>query len=350
MKKLKRKSLQSVLVIVVIFWILAIEMGRAVLPSLFTFLQKPTPWDEVDFSGDIEGLYITGTLYGIYDWYCEETEDGKTTSREYLIPADGYYYMGLYAEGVSMDKADALMEASYAYLSGNDDGTLLQQAQYEVTGTITAIPSQSLDFYHEFLGWSTLDEDTRDMFLPYYIAVNNAGALNPPTSITFSILTATFFLLGCLFLFLVFAGHYQKSIKKYIANSPNRDMAREKVEYFLENTPEVDGLRYNLDFICGNEKGTTAFGETSKLVWAYLHTTTHQRYFITINTTYSLVLCFADGCKQSAAVKNEAIGHEHLQKLSELCPQAVFGYSAELDKMFCNDFSGFLNLKYNKER
>ena len=347
MKKLRMKSLKSVLIAIIVFWVFAGVLVGITLPALIAAAKKPIPLEEVDFNGDIDGLYVSGTIYGIYDWYCEETVNNKTVGREYLIDADDYYYIGLHAENSDIKKADALMEATYDYLDGYDDGTELQKYQYEIKGIISPIPSDSLKFLHEYLEWSTMSEEERDMFLPYYIEINKVSEeYDTNQAIFFGIMALILFLAGLLFLVWALNGHYQKSIKKYIAASPNPDIAREKVENFLENTPMVDGLRFNREFVCGQEGATTMFGETSKLVWVYLHTVTHKRNFITIGVTYSLVFCFTDGTRRFVTMKNEQVSRENMQRLYEICPQTVFGYTADLDKMFRKDLAGFLNMKY----
>lgn len=347
MKTLKLKSFKSVLFFVILFWAIAIIFGIAAAPGLSNATKEPIAWNEVDFSGDIEGLYISGTVYGIYDCYCEETENGTVVAREYLTDADGYYYIALRAEDEDMLAANDLMDATYSYFTGADDGTLLMEHQYEITGVIKKIPSDSLEFFYEYLEWDTMDEETRAYFLPYYIDINKVGNYDMSGTVIMSIATVVMFGIGLVFLVLVFTGGYQKSVKKYIKNSANPELAREKVENFVETVPEVKGLRYNHEFICGYNKYITVFGETPKLVWIYKQIINHKRYFITVSKTYSIVLGFADGTKQVVGLKNEAIVEEHIQQLQTLCPKAVFGYSADLDKMFRKDLNQFLNLRYN---
>ena len=105
MNTLKMKSFKSVIFYVLLLWAMAIAFGIAAVPGLMNSTKEPIAWDTVDFSGDIEGLYVTGTIYGIYDYYCEETEDGTVISREYLTDADGSHYIALRAEGEDMTAA-----------------------------------------------------------------------------------------------------------------------------------------------------------------------------------------------------------------------------------------------------
>lgn len=350
MKQLKKKSLKSILPLLILFWgIAAFGLYSGISGLITNYITEPTPMESVDFSGDIEGLYVSGPVYVIYDWYCEEYEGSKTTAREYIIDADEQYYICLLADNASeMADANKLMEATYAYYDGEDDGTLIYESQYEIKGTIKKIPSESLDYLHEFIGWNEMDSATRATFLPYYIDVNNLGSGEMDSVIAATVVGVLFLVIGLVFFIMWLKGSYQKSIKKYIESSASPDMAKERVEYFLANTEEINGLRYNRDFICGNQNGTIAFGEMSKLCWVYLHTTTHKRYFITVGKSYALMLGFTDGSIQAAGMKNEKIARDHMQQLSAICPQVVFGYSDDLEKMFRKDMSGFLNLRYNQ--
>lgn len=348
MKKLKMKSLKSILWVVIFIWVIAAVLGGPYINGFLKSFQKPIPLESVDFAGDIEGLYVTGTIYGIYDYYCEETKDYKLVAREYIIDAGDSYYMGMRAEGTKdMDNADKLMETSWDFLDYVAEYEELEAVQYEVTGTISKIPSDSRVYYYEYRDWIGTDAETQAMFLPYYLEVNHIDGNDKTTIYALVIISALLVLFSIGMIIWALTGSYQKVIKKYIQNSASPDMAQEKVERFLENTPEKKGLRYNNEFICGQSGASTAFGETSKLAWVYLHTTTHKRYFITISTTYELMLCFSNGTRQSVGMKSEAIARGHMEDLSKICPQTIFGYSDELERLFSRNLNEFLNLRFN---
>lgn len=347
MKKLKMKSLKSLIVIILVMLIGGGVLLSQAVPSLLLMVKGPQDMETVDFSGDIEGLYVSGTLYGIYDWYCEETEDNTPVSREYLIDAGDEYYMGMKVGKNGFEAADALLYASYDFLDGKDDGTALAAAQYEITGTIQEMPSDSYGIYQDYLGWDTMSAEEQAVFLPYYIAVGDIGD-NDLTGVMLLLLMGLIMAgIGLFLLIGTAAGRGQRNVKAYIAGCSDPEAAKERVEYFLENVSPVNGLQYSRDFLCGQNNGTTAFGETGKLVWAYLLTTTHKRNFITVGKSYELVLAFANGSRQSVAVKKEEYVQEHLQTLAALCPKAIIGYTDELDKLFRKDFPQFLALKYN---
>lgn len=347
MNALKMKSFKSVILYVLLLWIIAVVFGVAAFPGLVNSTKEPIALEEVNFSGDIEGLYVTGTIYGIYDYYCEETEDNVVISREYLTDAGDNYYIALRAEGDDMTDANTLMDATYAYFMGEDDGSLLAANQYEITGIIKKMPTDSLQFYHEYIEWDSLDAESQSNFLPYYIDINKLGNYDAQGTMIMAVAGGVMFLIGVVFLILTFTGFFQKPVKKYIQNSSNPKLAAEKVNNFVQTVPEVNGLRYNHEFICGSNKYLITFGETPKIVWIYKQVVNHKRYFITVSKSYTVVTGFIDGTKQISFVKNESSADSHIEQLQQLCPQAVIGYTNELDRMFRKDLNQFLNISYN---
>ena len=350
MNKLRKKSLKTTLPLSIALAIAGIVMIALSLPSITTAGQDPIPWEEVNFEGDIEGLYVSGTLYGIYDWYCENTTDGRVTSKEYIIDADDTYYMGMLVLKKDMDAAEDLMDVSWDYLDGYATEEELAELQYEITGTISPIPTDSRHFYNEYIDWvAESDPTARSLFLPYYIEVNKAGAFTAGGAWLLGGAGVLFVAIAILLIVLALNGFYQKSIKKYIDTSASPDMTAERIERFLANTKETNGMYYNNEFICGQHGSSTIFGETSKIVWVYTHETKHKSYFITVSKTYELVICFVDGTRHFVSMKNQAAADLHIHRLGELCPQAIFGYTDELNSLFNRSLASFLNLRYNQE-
>lgn len=344
MKMLKKQSLKRSLPIAILFYSVGIGFAIFFVHLFLASLKEPVPLDDIDYTGDINGLYVTGTIYGIYDWYCEEYDEEDTIAKEYIIDAGDYYFISLRAEYDDMNTADTLLEASTLYLNGEDDGTLLSEAQYEISGVIKAMPADSKEFYYEYADWCELD---RDIFLPYYIDVNASQSYDVFDVVMSIIIVLLFNGIATAFIVLALCGHYQKNVKKYIDSCPNQEFATAKIENFLSTVPLIHDMRYNHEFIYGSNEATTIFGETQKLVWAYKHIIKHKYYFITISKSYALILGFADGTQQMAIVKKEAFADEHLANLEKLCPKAIFGYSEDLNKMYKKDLPKFLSLRYS---
>ena len=351
MKSLKKKSLRANLLLLIIYAIAFFGFAGVATPSLILLLKGPADFDSLDFNGTIDGQYVKATLYGIYDAYCEETTDGTVSASEYIIDAgESDYFMSLRVASSGLDAAEALLDASIAYMDGKDDGTLLEEAQYEVTGTIHPISADSLAFYHEYLDYDSMDAESQSYFLPYWLEVGDIGD-NDPTSIVILLIFALLFLIleVCLIVRLA-SGKYQASVKKYIESSPNPASAAEKVEAFLKDNAYQDELKANHNFVTGQNHGTTAFGETAQIAWIYKHITTQKMYHIlTIGRTYSAVLGFANGSRQTIAFKNQANADKAITTLTALCPKAIVGYTKELEQSFIKDLPHFLEIKFNTE-
>ena len=321
MKSLKLQSFKALSLFFILFWGLTLFFVIFIIvPTLKTFSDDPIPFEEIDFTKDVDGLYVTGPLYGIYGSYYELTDKyGDVTGREYIIQVNDEYRMALYAtRETDILEADKLMDATYAYYEGRDDGSQLLDSQYTVTGVIEDIRVASIGYYNDYL--SDLDEETRAHYLPYYIKVSSAESEQRMLHFIYGLC----FALDVPLLLLVLSGFFQRPIKKYIKQSPNPVLAREKVEEFIHSTPEQDGLRYNRDFICGVRDGFTVLIETTKVARIYPQTEHVTIKWLQIHS-HTIVLGMKDGTKQPLDIKNNAVAGEHIHKIHQLCPWITIG-------------------------
>ncbi|MBQ9136287.1 MAG: hypothetical protein IJX66_09380 [Lachnospiraceae bacterium] len=182
--------------------------------------------------------------------------------------------------------------------------------------------------------------------LPSLLNISDRYTLAESTRLL--IIGGLFFLVVILFGIWILSGQYQKSVKRYISGSTNSALAKEKINHFIKNTPETDGLRYNHEFICGSYRGTIAFGETEKLAWIYPNVVRHKRFFATVDKSYVIVLGFTDGHLQVTEIDNESAVSEHIKKIATLCPQSIVGYNKDLHSLYEKELPKFLQLKYYK--
>ncbi len=351
MKELKMKSLKGSIVGIVIAAGIIIAMIVATGSSISALIKGPEDLWEVDYATeDLDGLYVKGILDYNYGAYCEETEGTDRVAMEYLINAGDEYFMGMRIRVTQREykQIEALDQVCLDYSNGYATQEDVIAAQFEIFGTIHAMPSENLSYYHDAVDYDSLTQEEQALFLPYYLEVGKIG-----NSVASGLWVFAAIVAACLFcivfiLVKVFSGSYQKSITKYIAASHNPELTRQQVETFLSSNEYVNGLKYNSQFITAQNGATTIFGETSKMVWAYAYTVTHKRNFITTGHSYFLVLGFADGAKYQIVMGNEAQVQEHLKKLSETFPYMIIGYKDELDRMFKQkDRKPFLDLLYN---
>ncbi len=342
MKELRKKALKEMLFV---FIVLAFVFGFAmynVIPALMTIANGQN-LDEVDFSAeDLDGTYLSGTLYFIYGSYVEEVDGDKTVAMEYIIDGGSDYYIGLRVPKSGIKRAEALMEACFSYLDEEADEDAVIARQYKISGTIRKMPSDSLKYYRDWWDWYNLDEESQSIILPYYLDTDQIGAYDKGGVIGCGCLALTMVAIAIFLLIRVLSGAYQKSITKYISASANPEATREKVENFLSSTPEVNGIKLNNQFFCGHNGARTIFCEISKIVWAYQYTVTKKRNGFTVGHEYSVMLGLLDGKKESVSVANEEQAQAILKTLAENYPHITLGYSDELDKMFRKNREEFL--------
>ena len=337
MLKLRWNRIKANLQVIFLCWILTAICAFFALPAFMERNPSPVPLTEVNFSGDIDGLYVSGTLHYIHDCYSETVKSNLILAKQYLISLDNSYYMGLLASSEEdMAAADALMDATYAYANAWDDGTKLEDASFEVTGTIHKLRGKSLKLYKESLDWERLDSQTQEHILPYYIKIGSTWRMPKPLAITLVVIGSLSFLFSLLFIPELF---YKSKLEKYVRQSANPILTRQTIEDFLENTPEFAQLRYDEDFIC-NDTGN-AFGEIKTLVWAYKKPGKYSS---------SLMLGFLEGDVVTACIAEDALIDEHLYCIEEFYPHVITEYSKDLEKLYRENRKAFLNQRYYLNR
>lgn len=217
MKSSKQKRRLSNLAAAIIFLALGIAGLYLSLPSLQMLINGPQDLDTFDYDlinqTGFDQAYVSGTINGIYDYYCDETRDDSLYTREYLIDGGEDYYLGLRVKADDLEPAETLLSASLDYLKGTDDGTALEAAQYTVTGTIKPMDSESIRILKEYLDYNTMDQKTRDTILFYYLEVGTIGEYSMQTIIIILTVSAIFLLLAVWFLIRMVIGKPQKKVR-----------------------------------------------------------------------------------------------------------------------------------------
>lgn len=346
MKDLKTKSLKKSLPLIVLFIIVAcVFLGLGIWG--LTQIAGKENFDDLDFNGELEGKYVSGTAYFVYDYVSEETVDGKVVSRDYLIDAGDDHYMVLHAKDDLMRKTNALMLASQSWMDGEADENAVYEKQFPITGTIMRLTGERLTFYHDYVCWDELTSEEKEMCLPYVLEVDRVGNIGSGTTVyIFLGLGFVFLAVAAVIVILALSGSYQKMITEYIKSQGNSELVKGRVESFLASMDPKKPLYYNEQFICGQNGAKTIFGETDKLAWAYTKTITHKRNFITVGHSYYVVLGFTDGKLHEVLMKKEAEATAYVQDISARMPKVVCGYTDELSRMFRKTLPEFLKLKY----
>ena len=345
-KKLRARSLKRALLPAIALMICGVIV--LALSEFWLLIQKPVNLYDVP-RRELYGKYVTVEVPYIYTSYAYSEEyrnnraTGTITSCEYIIDANQYDYCGLYLPKDLVAKGDALEEKSESYLYGDIDDEELLGYSFRVTGIMKAMPSDSLDYYYEAIGFQNMTADQQDLFLPLYLEARSSSALTT----TWLLLVFGLVLLGAGVVILVKAasgGDQKQFMQKAEELSPgNPEYILAHAEQLYDMAPSVGGLRMNASLILIEQGRRHYLYGTKDLVWAYQNTVQHKTNGIPTGRSYHLILRMADGSSRDLAMREEQV-KEQLQKIRALVPGCALGYSQELADLYQKDRPALRNI------
>ncbi len=344
LETLKKKSFKKVIAWVVVLYIAAVA---CMIISGCGIFKLPFKKDIYDLDvNDLEGQYVTAEVYFIYDYYAYTTETSKsnprpkTTSKEYIIPIGENEYMGLYLPSRSLSKADKLMKSSQAYLD-NPSGTGPSEEEiFTITGTILPMAEDSLEFYHEAVGYDEMTDEEKALFLPYYLREDYLGRTTEGVTYLLSIGAVVCLICATVMLVRAITGAYQKDVVKFCADTGDKEQALERMSTYYESAQPVSGIIIADNWIMFQQGAHTRVWPLEKFLWAYKKTTEHRRNGIKTGTTYSVVICNTAKRRFELAMREQEV-QDALQYIVENSPTTVVGYNNKLDKMYQKDLDKF---------
>lgn len=348
MEELRKKSIRSSILRILVLVLIIAGLVYMVFSGVVSESEKII-WNlaEIDYNNEVSGKLVEGRISRVYGQYAEMTENEKVIAKDFLIDIDGNHFMGIRIYESDFDKMEQLIDATYLYINGLLSGEELEENSVEVSGKLYEMSDEVLGVYHEAIEYDLLDEETQEMFLPVYFdtaKVSDADSL----LIFFTIVLVLLVVYLAYFIYKVFSGGYQLSLKKYIEKSANPELAKQKVEDLIENGKSVCDIIYNQDFICIQEGVHTYFWETKDIVWIYKQVTKTKNMGITISTEQGLVLATMGGGRKCIVNGTDAQLIQVIEALQLICPGALIGYSEQLNVLYEKDRQRFLSLKYNQ--
>lgn len=322
---LKRKNMLYSFLIGGVFWAVAAIVLICNLDSIEAYFAKPVKLNELK-AGDIkEGVRVKADIYLIYDYYAYYEENGKTTSKEYLIPVGDSEYMGMVCGGTYMYTADSNMELYWDYLDGKDvSENSLQTMQVE--GTIMPITGESLQFYNQYIDGLQLAKGDKQYFLPYALMVDYLGN-SPGNDLIFSAIFFVFMVIvGIAMFFKNISDSNIKELENYCAKKGDRQMQIERIEQFYEDEAAVCNIRLGAEYFMAVKNARVFFAEATDLLWVYPYVIQHSINMIPTVKTYALMVKTADGRELKIPMKNEAALEEAFAYVEEKMPYLYFGY------------------------
>ena len=284
------------------------------------------------------------TVYYIYDYYCYFTDEyGKEVQRDYFVcmGPDGDKYVGVELRGKKNDKAYQLMNDIYDAEAAGEELDYDKLGYFTVKGKIQKLSGDDLEYYEDYLKecasyYKMSVDELHDIFAPYVLIASKAGARDEKTDYMVVILGAILTISGICVLISGLFGNHMKDLKDYANRTGGEEAAYARLDRFVEQTPERYGMRINDDFFMVTNGMSLVFSETKDVIWIYPYIVTHKTYFVTTGKTYYVRLRFANGKMAQVQTKKEN-NEEVMNYLTRMIPDAIFGYSDDLERMYNKD-------------
>lgn len=297
------------------------------------------------------------TVYYVYDYYCYFTDDyGKEVQRDYFVcmGPDGDRYVGVELRDKKNDKAYQLMNDIYQAESAGEELDYDKLGYFTVKGKVQKLSGDDLEFYEDYIRQAadaygmTVDE-VKEYFVPYVlIAAKGGGSRDQKTDYVVIIAGIILMISGIGVLISGLFGNHMKDIKNYVQNNGGEEVAYARLDRFIEQTPERYGMRVNDDFFMVTNGMSLVFSEAKDILWVYPYIVTHKTYFVTTGKTYYVRLRFANGKMAQVQTKKDN-NEEVMNYCAKMIPDAIFGYSKELEQMYNKD-RGRMIAEVNRRR
>lgn len=298
------------------------------------FLTKPVNLNELKASDIRDGVRVKADISVIYDYYCHYEEDGKITSKEYLIPVGYKEYMGLVCDGSDMEEADAIMQSYWDHLDGKKESEDSNIKPMKIKGTIVALGGEEYSMYRQYIDEIDVPKMARDNFLPYAIMVGKIGTHSKGTMIIYWIFMLALFAGGITALYGGITGSNLKQVEKYCREQGDKELYMRQLEDFYASGIPVQGIRIDTQYFMAVKDASCFFAECDELLWVYKKIIQHRVNGIPTGKTYALIVKKKNGEGFDIPMKNERAADEAIEYVSQKLPYVILGYHADLAKIY----------------
>lgn len=260
-------------------------------------------------------------------------------------------YIGLEVPSGSITMADAVVEDTMDMLSDEDGSYQWSGAYVSVSGTVRRMDEETEQLYRNYIYQLGADDDQIGMedgcqFLPLVLVDGGIGKTSSQGLIVAAIVGAVILVMLIRILVLALGGGYQKQIRNYIAATPNPAATEQQLDRFFEATEKDGNVRMNPDWLLYVKGVDSWVLAGNDVVWAYQYTLTRKQYgIITVGKEHAVKVFSASENEKnhchSISVKNEDAAQQLLAKLQNMYPDAVIGYSEEIERQYNADPAGF---------
>ena len=343
MKSLKRRAVPIVICLILVAGLLWLSAFGA-----FKIIRGPKPMDSLALT-ELAGQYVEAEVEVIYSGYAytertnESTNHSTITEREYIIPVGDAGYMGFAVDAEYIDTADALLDASYAMLTGESN---TPGEPMNVKGTIVPMPKDSLEFYHRVIGYDELTAEAQQLFLPLVLKVGYVGDMRYSIIWFYTASAAVALFAAVWMLASALTGRYQKPIHAYCKASESPEATLEQLEAFYQSTEPVNEVRVGR-WMMFESGGKTEVVDAKRVIWAYLRTVQHRTNGIPTGKKYSVVVRTLGRAQHDIPMKKQETAREVLAEIQRVLPHVVLGYTDRLERLYIERLQDFACLPYD---
>ena len=298
------------------------------------FFTRPVNLNDLKAEDIKEGVRVKAEISVIYDYYCHYEEDGKITSKEYLIPVGYKEYMGLVCDGSDMKDADAIMQSYWDRLDGKKVSEDSAVKTMKIKGTIMALGGEEYSMYRQYVDAIEVSKMAKDNFLPYAVMVGKIGNHSKGTMAMCWVFILAVFAGGIATLYGGITGSNLKQIEKYCSEQGNKEMYMQRLEEFYDSGISVQGIRIDKQYFMAVKDASCFFAESRDLLWVYKKIIKHRVNGIPIRKTYALIVKKEDGEGFDVPMKNEAATDEAIEYVAQKLPYVILGYHDDLAKIY----------------
>lgn len=352
---LKKKARKSYIIRAVVSIVVAVAILVWTKFAIINVFMGPVELDVQNDPDIYSGKIVTAAVDAVLTDYVEHSTKttrrygGSTTTingNSYIVFESIYdyennvsvwYFYSVYMDKSEQDTMYAKIDGTWDYLE-DETGTVAPPDVLKVTGTWTPMESDVQQYYLETLADMGVEESDYDKFYFYNLDTSKIGGQN---ILFFWVLMAV---VGVLILYAVynvlgiFSNRYASEIHKYLQMDNTTSLADIEADFANAHVIGKDtwiGKLWTV-YIRGTKASIVA---NKTLIWGYYYKRTGR------NSVSEMRLYTTD--KKIAHVSlSEADTTEALGYLGTEQPQMIIGYSADLEKTWSKNFSGFMDLKY----
>lgn len=349
LEELRKKARKATLIRAGILVIVAIICLAVTKLGIFSYLAGPKDitnlenWD----ADELDGKYVTVDVDYAWGSFAEETSTNTkthittTTSMCYLCAhfganeeTDPVLY-GVKVSNSNKSGMEQIVDQMY------DDSVAEITAHQKVTGTFKKMSDKMLQYYEETIE-EGLGAQYLDYSVPYCIYDETVGGMEIVLVFMLSIVAAICIIIAVITVILFLSGSYDKHLKKFLKANERESMAGLTADFDSATVINSD-IHIGKKYIFYQKGVCCRILPINNLVWAYY-------YHRSGRNSISAIRAFDMQKKVTMISVSKNTSDAVLAYLNDNAKHVVLGYDKELEKTFKNNFSEFLNLRYNEAK